>query len=196
MTIPVEEIHAYLLRLRPYLKTSLILFGAGFGLGLIIVNRFPEMADGFEGSLIAFIKVFRGFPKLQLAAAIFLNNTVKTLAAILLGVLFGVLPAFFLVVNGAALGLVLSLSMKSRGLWASLISILPHGVLELPAVFLGTSIGIMMGVLLARKLFAKSDAKIGVELGRAMKFYCLVIVPLLFFAAVVEAYVTSALVPR
>jgi len=196
MTIPVEEIHAYLLRLRPYLKTSLILFGAGFGLGLIIVNRFPEMADGFEGSLIAFIKVFRGFPKLQLAAAIFLNNTVKTLAAILLGVLFGVLPAFFLVVNGAALGLVLSLSMKSRGLWASLISILPHGVLELPAVFLGTSIGIMMGVLLARKLFAKSDANIGVELGRAMKFYCLVIVPLLFFAAVVEAYVTSALVPR
>ena len=196
MLMPAEEICDYLRRLRPYLKASLILFGVGFVLGLILVERFPEMADGFEGSLVAFIKVFRGFPKLQLAGAIFLNNTFKTLAAILLGAFFGLLPAFFLLVNGAALGIVLSLSMQSRGLWVSLISVLPHGVLELPAVFLGTSIGIMLGASVARKLFAKSDAKIGAELSRGVKFFCSVIVPLLFLAAFVEAYVTSAFVPR
>ena len=145
---------------------------------------------------VAFIKVFRGLPKLQLAAAIFLNNSVKTMAAILLGVFLGVLPAFFLVVNGAALGVVLSLSTQSRGLWVSLMSVLPHGVLELPAVFLGTAIGIMMGASVARKLFVKSDVRIAIELGRALKFFCSVIVPLLFAAALVETYVTSALVTR
>jgi stage II sporulation protein M len=101
-----------------------------------------------------------------------------------------------LVVNGAALGVVLSLSTQSRGLWVSLMSVLPHGVLELPAVFLGTAIGIMMGASVARKLFAKSDVRIAIELGRAFKFFCSVIVPLLFVAALVETYVTSALVTR
>jgi uncharacterized membrane protein SpoIIM required for sporulation len=54
----------------------------------------------------------------------------------------------------------------------------------------------MMGTSVARKLFAKSDVKIAIELGRAFKFFCSVIVPLLFVAALVETYVTSALVAR
>ncbi len=194
--MPAEEIRSYLHRLRPYLVTSIALFGVGLVIGLMIVNRFPRMADSFESSLAGFITIFRGLPKLQLAAAIFVNNTVKTLGVILLGTLFGVIPAFFLVVNGAALGVVLSLSSQTRGVWISLLSVLPHGILELPAVFLGTAIGIMMGTSIARKLFAQSASKISGELGHAFKFFCTVIVPLLLVAAIVEAYVTSALVTR
>jgi len=194
--MPAEEIRCYLHRLRPYLLTSIVLFGVGFVIGLMIVNRFPQMAETFESSVAGFIKVFRGLPKLQLAAAIFVNNTVKTLAVILLGTLFGLIPAFFLIVNGAVLGMVLSLSGHTRGLWVSLLSILPHGILELPAVFLGTAIGIMMGTSIARKLFAQAENKIATELGHALKFFCAVIVPLLFVAAFVETYVTSALVTR
>ena len=194
--MPAEEIRSYLHRLRPYLVASIVFFGVGFVIGLMIVNRFPQMADTFEGSLASFVKIFRGLPKLQLAAAIFVNNTVKTLAVILLGTLLGVIPAFFLVVNGAALGVVWSLSSETRGVWVSVLSLLPHGMLELPAVFLGTAIGIMMGASIARKLFATSTSKIGTEIAHALKFFCAVIVPLLFVAAFVEAYVTSALVTR
>ncbi len=194
--MPAEEIRSYLHRLRPHLVTSVVFFAAGLVIGLMIVNRFPQMADSFESSLASFTKVFRGLPKLQLAAAIFVNNTVKTLAMIFLGTLLGVIPAFFLIANGAALGMVLSLSGQTRGVWVSLLSVLPHGILELPAVFLGTAIGIMMGTSIARKLFAKSTTKIGIELGHALKFFCSVIVPLLFVAAMVETYVTSALVTR
>ena len=194
--MPIEEIRSYLHRLRPYLVASIVLFAVGLVIGLMIVNGFPQMAETFENSLAGFIKTFRGLPKLKLAAAIFVNNTVKTLAMILLGTLLGVVPAFFLIVNGAALGMVLRLSSQTRGLWISLLSVLPHGILELPAVFLGTAIGIMMGTSIARKLFAKSTNKIGTELGHALKFFCSVIVPLLLVAAMVEAYVTSALASR
>src|SRR5574341_221257 len=196
MTMPVEEIQFYLRRLRPYLTISIVLFGVGFVIGLMIVDRFPHMADTFEESLAGFVKIFRGLPKARLAAAIFLNNTVKTLSAILLGTLFGFIPAFFLVVNGAALGVVWFISTQSRGIWISLLSILPHGVVELPAVFLGSAIGLMIGTSVTRKLFAKSETKIGTELGRALRFFVTVIVPLLLVAAFVEAYVTSALVTR
>jgi len=196
ITMPVEEIRSYLRRLRPYLVTSIILFSVGLMIGLMIVNRFPQMADTFESSLASFIQVFRGLPKFKLAAAIFVNNTVKTLAMMLLGTLLGVIPAFFLIVNGAAVGMVMSLSGQTRGVWVALLSVLPHGILELPAVFLGTAIGIMMGTAIARKLFARSTNKIGTELGSALKFFCCVIVPLLLVAAMVEAYVTPALASR
>ena len=190
------EIRAYLIRLRPYLIASIVLFGAGFVIGLMIVNRFPQMADSFESSLTGFVKIFRGLPKFRLFAAIFVNNSVKTLLAILLGLIFAVIPTFFLIVNGAALGVVMSLSTQSRGLWKSLLSILPHGVLELTAVFLGTAIGIMLGVSVLRRLIGKHQARIGTELGQAFKFFYSVIVPLLLFAAGVEAYVTTALITR
>ena len=191
--MPVEEIRSYLNRLRPYLIASILLFGFGFVIGSMVVHRFPQMVDNFESSLAGFISVFRGLPKAQLALAIFINNTLKTFAVILLGAILGVIPGCFLLLNGAVLGMVLSLSGQLRGHWVTLLSLLPHGILELPAVFLGTAIGLMMGASLARKLFAKSAYKFGAELRHALKFFCTVIVPLLFVAALVEAYVTPAL---
>ncbi len=190
------EIRAYLIRLRPYLIASVVFFGVGFVIGLMIVNRFPQMADSFESSLTGFVKIFHGLPKFRLFAAIFVNNSVKTLLAILLGLIFAVIPTFFLIVNGAALGVVMSLSTQARGLRESLLSVLPHGIPELSAVFLGTAIGIMLGVSVLRRITGKQQAKIGTELGQAFKFFYSVIVPLLLFAAGVEAYVTTALITR
>ena len=192
----VTEVRAYLIRLRPYLIASIVLFSVGFVIGLLIVHRFPQMANSFESSLTGFVKIFRGLPKFRLFTAIFINNSVKTLLAILLGLLFALIPAFFLIVNGAALGAVMSLSTQARGLRESLLSVLPHGIPELSAVFLGTAIGIMLGVSVLRKITGKHQAKIGPELGQAFKFFYSVIVPLLLFAASVEAYVTTALITR
>jgi len=189
-----SERRAYLTRLRPYLKTSLVIFGIGMVIGLMIVSRFPEIADHFKSSLIGFVKIFQGLSKLQLAAAIFLNNAVKTLAAILFGCLFGVIPGFFLFANGIALGLVFLMSLQSRGLWMSLVSIVPHGILELPAVFFGTSIGLMLGAHAVKTLFKRTETTLGAELIRGLKFFCTVIFPLLLIAALVEAFLTSALV--
>ncbi|MSP38620.1 MAG: stage II sporulation protein M [Deltaproteobacteria bacterium] len=192
----LSEIRAYLTRLRPYLIASVVFFGVGFAIALMIVNRFPQMAESFETSLASFVKNFRGLPKFGLFAAIFINNTLKTLLAILLGTVFAVLPTFFLIVNGMALGVVMSLSTQSRGLWQSLLSVLPHGVIELSAVFLGTASGIMLGVSVLGKLFRKRPMKFTAELSQSFKFFYNVIVPLLFVAALVEAYVTAELATR
>jgi len=194
ITMPSQERRDYFIRLRPYLKASLVIFGIGIVVGLMINSRFPEIADHFQSSLVSFVKIFRGLSKLQLAAAIFLNNAVKTLAAILFGCLFGVIPGFFLFANGIALGLVFSMSLQSRGLWMSLASIVPHGILELPAVFFGTSIGLMLGAHAVKSLFRGTEITLGAELIRGLRIFCTVILPLLLIAAFVEAFLTSALV--
>lgn len=183
----------YLQRLRPYLTRSLILFSLGILAGLIAVYQFPTITQSVEDSLQSFVKHFRGLPNAKLAAAIFLNNSVKTLAMLLLGTFFGLVPTLFLIVNGAALAVVISLSTQSRGIGLSLLAIIPHGILELPAVFLGSAIGLMLGSTLSRKLAGHADAKLTGELSHALKFFVIVIVPLLLLAAVVETYVTAAL---
>ena len=192
-----EERRAYLKRLYPHLKTSLVIFGSGIVAGSMSVTLVPELAGHFESSVVGFVKIFHGLSKLQLAAAIFLNNALKTLLAILLGSLFGVVPAVILLANGIALGVVFSLSVESRGLWLSLLSILPHGLLELPAVFLGTSIGLMVGGHVIKRLSGQAEATLGSQLLQGFRFFCTVIIPLLLIAALVEAFLTSALVaPR
>jgi stage II sporulation protein M len=197
IAMPAEERRAYLKRLSPYLKTSLAIFGSGIVIGLMIVSYFPELADKFESSVVGFVKSFRGLSKLELAAAIFLNNTLKTVLAILLGSLFGIIPAVFLLGNGIALGVIFSLSAQTRGVGLSLLSIVPHGLLELPAVFLGTSIGLMVGSRVIKQFLRPPETTIGSELVQGLRFFITVILPLLFIAALVEAFLTAALVtPR
>jgi stage II sporulation protein M len=176
------------------LIASLVFFTVGVVFGVAVANRFPALADYFGDSVSGFLKSFRGLPKPQLAAAIFLNNSVKTLAAILLGLAIGIVPALFLVVNGVVLGVVFFLSSHSRGVWPSLLAILPHGIVELAAVFLGTAIGLMLGDLVLKRLLGKTDAKIRPALGRALRFFAIVIVPMLLVAALIEAFVTTALI--
>jgi stage II sporulation protein M len=190
--MPREERRAYLSRVLPYLMISLTMFAVGIVVGMVIVYRVPGLADYFASTLAEFVKMFAGIPRWKLAGAIFLNNALKTLMAILLGMAFGVVPGIFLLANGVALGVALSLSVQARGLWPSLLSILPHGVLELPAVFLGTSIGLLLGIQAIKRLFGRSEIALGTELADAMRYYFTVIVPLLLLAALVEAYLTAA----
>lgn len=194
ITMSADERRSYFKQLFPYLKASLAIFGSGIVIGLMIVSHFPEIADRFESSVVGFVSIFRGLPKIQLAAAIFLNNALKTLLAILLGSLFAIIPATFLLANGIALGVVFSLSTQARGLWLSLLSIVPHGVLELPAVFLGTGIGLMIGTNVIQQLFGRAGTSIASEVVRGLRFFLTVILPLLLVAALVEAFLTSALV--
>jgi stage II sporulation protein M len=173
------------------------LFGIGILLGLMIMQRHPSLADYFAETLANFAKRFVGMPRIQLAAAIFLNNAVKTLVAILLGALLGIVPAFFLLANGVALGVAWTLSSGVRGPWLSLLSLLPHGALELPAVFLGTSIGLMIGLTAFKRLTRRGETTLASELVQALRYFCTVIVPLLLAAAVIEAFITATLVtPR
>ena len=192
-----EERRAYTVGLYPYLRTSLAIFGAGFVIGLIIVSRFPPLTDYFQETITTFVKLFAGIPRFKLAGAIFFNNAVKTLLAIVLGIVLGIVPTIFLLANGIALGVAWSVSSATRGPWISLLSLLPHGVLELPAVFLGTSIGLSIGYHGVRRLAGNFEIHSGAEMVQGLRYFFTVIIPLLIAAALVEAFITPTLIsPR
>jgi stage II sporulation protein M len=179
-----------LARLRPFVIASVVLFCAAALAGGMAIVYFPDLATQLQELLKQFAHMFRGLPKLQLAVAIFFNNSLKTLLVILLGPLLGIAPVMFLIVNGAILGAVVPVAAATRGLWPSIMTIAPHGILELPAILLGTSIGLRLGTQAWRRLAGKADKTLLAELGDGLRIYFTVIVPLLLVAAAIEVYVT------
>ena len=176
--------------LRPYGMASVGLFAIGALAGGMAIIFYPETAEQLQELLKQFAKMFQGMSRLRLAAAIFLNNSVKTLLVILLGPLLGLTPVVFLIVNGAILGAVIPVAVESKGLWSALMTIIPHGIFELPAIFIGTSIGIRLGVHPFRRLAGKTDSTFLAELAHGLRLFVSVILPLLLLAAAIEVFVT------
>ena len=188
-----ERLH-YQRKLRPYFITSVCILAGGGLLGAVAMSYAPDTSQYFDENIAGFVRLFRALPKLELAAAIFLNNTIKALLVAVGGTALGILPVIFIFANGAAVGFVLYGSIQSRGLLTALLAILPHGIFELPAVLLATSMGLLLGRSSIKKLFGSGETAIANELALALKFFVRVVVPLLAFAALVEAFVTSVLV--
>jgi len=179
--------------LRPFGLASIALFAFGAVAGGLAIVFYPEAAAQLQELLRQFATMFQGMSKVQLVISIFLNNSLKTLLVILLGPALGLAAVVFLVVNGAILGAVIPLAIESRGFWPAIMTIIPHGVFELPAIFMGTSIGIKLGVHPLRALTGKADRTLAAELGRALRLYLSLILPLLLVAAIVEVFVTPLL---
>ena len=188
-----ERVH-YQRTLRSYFVTSIAILAAGGLLGAVAKSYVPHASRYLDQNIEGFVKLFRALPKLELAGAIFLNNTIKALLVMVGGIALGILPVIFIFANGAAVGFVLYGSIGSRGLLTALLAILPHGIFELPAILLATSMGLLLGRSSIKKLFGGGETAIANELALALKFFGRIVVPLLFIAALVEAFVTSVLV--
>lgn len=73
---------------------------------------------------------------------------------ILLGAIFGILPAFFLLMNGLVLGFVVTAAGADGGNVLNLIvrGLLPHGVIEIPAILIAAGFGMQFGYLILKSL--------------------------------------------
>lgn len=191
-------------RTRSYAAASVLLFAAGWAAGGSGFGGMDGMAaqsaEGL-GQLAEWISSTNN-PQLLFFLIIFLNNAVKAVLFVFLGALFGIFPIFVLLANGAILGYVLRTAsgpeMSGWELFAK--GILPHGILELPALILACAYGIRFGFLLARSLaLALSPSRRG-EAGREIAGFLGALVPLIvllvaamFVAAVIESTVTPLL---
>lgn len=133
----------------------------------------------------------RELDPLQLMLFIFFNNSIKSFMAILLGPALGIVPFFFTVMNGGILGLAMGRVAESKGIAFALAAVLPHGILEIPAIIASSAIGFRLAWEVLRKIF--SGGSVLRELKRGLRFFFLRIVPLLLVAAFIEAFITPAI---
>jgi len=107
------------------------------------------------------------------------------------------LPALSVISNAALIGALLGLGAASGIMPVAktiAFGLLPHGIFELPAFFLSMAMGIYLCKLLSRKILgrAKEERVLPILNGLA-KTFVLGAIPLLIVAALIECYITPAL---
>ncbi len=129
------------------------------------------------------------------AVTIFLHNFLAMLYTILYGFIpFIYLPALLLGVNAMGLGFVGAHCVNSGlSVFVYLAGVLPHGVFELTAVVLALSAGFYLCATVTRRIREKEKGVVGKALVLCAQLLFFHVTPLLLLAAVIEAYVTPAL---
>lgn len=196
-------------QMNPYIAFGSILFLAGMAIGgtnPAFKSFLNEQLKGL-GQLADMIDKSSN-PTLTMIVFIFLNNAIKSILVIYLGALFGILPFFFLVVNGMLIGYLLKTSAELHGggyvMELIVKGLLPHGILEIPAIIIACAYGLRFGVLVLKAggslIFARSSsAKLGGELEsfvvRTVPVMVILTITLLI-ASVIESTFTRWLIEK
>jgi len=151
--------------------------------------------EGLLGELGALVEPLASTPNLSLLLLliIFINNAVKALGLILLGILLGLPPILFIGLNGFILG-GLGSALEAVNGWRYLAaSFVPHGVIEIPVILLATALGLTVGMESVRWLVRK-ESRVRLQLSAGLRVYTRWILPGLAIAAIIEVFVTPLLI--
>jgi stage II sporulation protein M len=124
---------------------------------------------------------------------IFINNGIKALGLVFLGILLGLPPLLFIGLNGFILGGFGS-ALESVNGWRYVIaSFVPHGVIEIPVILLATALGLTVGME-SLKWLVRRESRVKLQLSGCLKVYLRWILPGLAVAAIIEVFVTPLLI--
>jgi len=129
------------------------------------------------------IEKTQGMNFIELLWFIFWNNLKVSFIGIISGILFGIFPLLTAIANGYLLGFV-SYFVVGQESFLSLWKIIPHGIFELPAVFISLGLGLKLGTFIFQK---KKIKYLKENLHKSLKIFFLVVLPLLLFAAIIES---------
>ncbi|VVB83992.1 Stage II sporulation protein M [uncultured archaeon] len=171
-----------------YLRDSrkFIYFAIGIFVLFALIGFFIPAPQIIHDKIISFIKSIlnqtQNMPQLDLISFIISNNVKSTFLGLFTGVFFGVYPLVSALANGYLLGFVSAISVSNGGI-LELWKIFPHGIFELPAVFISLGLGLKMGTAIFRKKRWESFKN---YLVNSLKSFLLIVIPLLIIAGIIE----------
>lgn len=178
------KIHFFIITLVFFLSTAL---------GFAHSSMDPEYAMQSLEEVSELFDIIKDLSPIGIMLFIFFNNAIKSLIILMLGIGFGIIPLLFIAYNGYIIGIVVYVISGENGFTYILSAILPHGIIELPMVFISAAIGLKMGYLLFSSIKGQ-PVDIKTEFSRGIRFYFYRVMPLLFVAAVIETFVTPFVV--
>lgn len=171
-----------------YTAFAAVLFLLSIPLGVLLYESGFDLfgAMGFDSAR-------EMFPENIDSLFIFLNNTRAFFVFVLGALTGGLLTTFGLVFNGVLVGYVVTPAAAQMGYGFVLLALLPHGVLELPALFVGAAIAYRFLGNIVLFVFDRRDHFY--TRGEVKRTGLLVVVSVLTLAvaAVVEIHVTGRL---
>ena len=133
------------------------------------------------------LKQTEGLSQGELIRFIFWNNIQSSFVGMLFGVVLGIFPVISALVNGYLLGFVASRAADGSGLFV-LWRLFPHGIFELPALFISLGLGLRLGTFIFERDKLKTLKR---YLLKSAKTFLFVVIPLLIIAAIIEGSLIS-----
>jgi stage II sporulation protein M len=174
-----------------FISTGLFLFG--LLLGLLIPTDGAGLFLEEAAALDEMAGIIAPLPQIALFIFILLKNISVIVLSFILSPLLCIFPIFTLVINGGVIGLVSAIIIEEESLPFLLAGLLPHGVLELPALIMGEAVALSFGIAVLRGIFGKEKRDIIMTNLKGNLKYLAISVGLLFAAAIIETFVTPVL---
>lgn len=151
-----------------------------------LIGLFIPAPEILSQKIFEFVKEIllktEGMSQGQLISFIFLNNIQSSFFGMIFGVFLGIFPVISAIANGYLLGFVANLAIQDGGIF-SLWRIFPHGIFELPAVFISLALGLRIG---ASVFSRRKSRRFNETFISCLKVFILIIIPLLIIAAIIE----------
>lgn len=168
----------------------LFLFFTATGMGIAVFS--PAFTNSTISSFQEEVAPLKEASAFSLMLGIFSNNAIKCFFALALGPALGIAPLLFIIANGFVIGIIVGATIAKAGLFYVIVGIVPHGVIEMPMVFISSAIGLKLGVDVI-KTAARKNTHLFRDIKEALLIFVFWIIPLLFIAAFLETFVTGAL---
>ncbi len=169
------------------------LFGAGFTLGLTT----PPGIFGPQANSIAALEELADFlttlPKFLVFVIIFITNALTLVVSFILSPILCLWPILVLTLNGWLLAFVAAVIVQEKSLGFVLAGLLPHGIIELPALILAEAAALSFGTAAILALFKKERRNLLLPSLKKNLRYLLIALALLLPAAIIETFVTPLL---
>jgi stage II sporulation protein M len=188
-----DDFIEYMNILWPYLIIIIFVFFGSLLAGYASAASFPHMADNLMKDFSSRFAPLRTMSPIYILITIFLNNTFLSLVSLVLGIAVGIFPMLFIASNGYFVGMISYLVGQQKGFVFILLALLPHGVVELPMIFISASIGLQLGHHAFLSLIGR-PTEVRKEIKKGLMFYFSFIMPLLFIAAMIETFVTPIII--
>ena len=183
----------------PVFRTCMEAFLILIALFSLLVALKPDLGSAYIAlfeSLVEQLGTDGELTKFEMFNLLLSNNLTATATTVISGFLpFLYYPAFTLGLNAFSLAAMGAESMKQGlGLAAYIAGILPHGIFEIPALMYGCAIGICHCKLVTRAILHREQPAPWREQVVSLSIvFVTVMVPLLLIAAIVESFITPAI---
>lgn len=170
---------SYLKETRRFTFIIISIFLVSAAVGYMFPSLFEDVVNKI---ILDIISKIEGYNFFQMLFYIIKNNLMTSLVGLVFGVFIGIYPVSVAILNGYILGYVLNKSVSVIG-FAALFRLLPHGIFELPAIFISLGMGLNLGMT----LFKKHRKKYFMEhIEKSLKVFLAIVVPLLILAGIIE----------
>jgi len=179
--------------LKNALVVTILLFIVAMLVGWVGTAHTPaigeQLMELFEKEVAGQITV--GDP-VDMCVKLLANNLEACIMLFLGGASFGILTLFILGLNGLVIGSVTEIVSQGHSAAFIAAALLPHGIFEIPAFIIAGALGFCMAQSLLAEWYGAGDT--AEDARKYARLFLMYVLPLISVAALVEAFITPAII--